>query len=189
VTFQDYVDRTIAAVQAHKGDSILVGHSMGGAIIRQAAGVVPDRIRAVVSLAALLPARGATMLGFVEGFDPDYVAQIVWASDHRTARLSRVGVSRFLCSGCPDSLVESVLPLLKPEPVTPYETPLFSQDSNALRYYIECLHDRIVPLGLQRTMHADVPADRVYALDSGHAPFLSTPDELALVLQKIAARS
>ena len=33
VTFQDYVDRTIAAVQASRGDSILVGHSMGGAIV------------------------------------------------------------------------------------------------------------------------------------------------------------
>jgi pimeloyl-ACP methyl ester carboxylesterase len=189
VTFQDYVDRTIVAVQASRSDSILVGHSMGGAIIRQAAGFEPDRIRALVSIAALLPAPGATMLSFVEGFDPEYLAQILWAPDRRTARISPEGVSRFFCSGCPAGVVESVLPLLTPEPVAPYETPLFFHNSSALNYYIECLHDRIVPIGLQRTMHADVPADRVYALESGHAPFLSAPEELALVLQKIAARS
>jgi pimeloyl-ACP methyl ester carboxylesterase len=189
VAFQHYVDCTLAAVQASRGDSILVGHSMGGAIIRQAAGLAPDRIRALVSIAALLPAHGATMLSFVEGFDPDYLAQILWAPDGRTARLSREGVSRFLCSGCPAPVVESVLPLLTPEPVAPYETPLFFNDSSALHYYIECLQDRIVPIGLQRTMHADIPADREYALESGHAPHLSMPDQLALILQRIAAQS
>lgn len=189
VTFQDYVDRTIEAVKASSGDVILVGHSMGGTIIREAAGLAPDRIRALVSIAALLPPPGATMLGFVEGFDPDYLAQILWAPDRRTARISPEGVRRFLCSGCPAPVVESVLPLLTPEPVAPYETPLFFHDSNALNYYIECLQDRVVLIGLQRTMHADVPADRVYSLESGHAPYLSIPDELALVLQKIAARS
>lgn len=189
VTFQDYVDCTLAAVQASSDESILVGHSMGGAIIRQAAGVAPDRIRALVSIAALLPAHGATMLSFVEGFDPDYLAQMLWAPDRRTARLSLEGVSQFLCPGCSTPVIESVLPLLTPEPVAPYGTPLFFHASNALSYYIECLQDRITPIGLQRTMHADVPADRVYSLESGHTPHLSTPDQLALVLQKIAARS
>jgi pimeloyl-ACP methyl ester carboxylesterase len=189
VTFQDYVDCTLAAVHASSDKSILVGHSMGGAIIRQAAGLAPDRIRAVVSIAALLPAHEATMLSFVEGFDPDYLAQILWAPDRRTARLSPEGVSQFLCAGCPAPVVESVLALQTPEPVAPYETPLFFQDSNAPNYYIECLQDRIVPIALQRTMHAGVPADRVYSLASGHAPHLSTPDQLALILQKIAAES
>lgn len=189
VTFQDYVDRTLAAVHASPDAPILVGHSMGGAIIRQAAGLAPDRIRALVSIAAVLPPPGATMLGVVEGLDPDYLAQILWAPDRRTARISPEGVRRFLCSGCPAPVVESVLPLLTPEPVAPYETPLFFHASNALNYYIECLQDRIVPITLQRTMHADVPADRVYSLESGHAPYLSMPDELALVLQRIAARS
>jgi pimeloyl-ACP methyl ester carboxylesterase len=189
VTFQDYVDCTIAAMHASQETPILVGHSMGGAIIRQAAGLVPDRVRVVVSIAALLPAHGATMLSFVEGFDPDYLAQILWAQDRRTARFSPEGVSQFLCSGCPPPVVESVTPLLTPEPVAPYETPLFFHGSNALSYYIECLQDRIVPIGLQRTMHADVPAARVYSLASGHAPHLSTPDQLALILQKIAAGS
>ncbi len=189
VTFQDYVNRTVAAAQAYTGDSILVGHSMGGAIIRQAAGLAPDRIRALVSIAAQLPPRGATLLSFVAGFDSDYLAQILWAPDRRTARLSLEGVSRFLCSGCPTPVVESVFPLLTPEPAAPYETPLFPRDSNALNYYIECLQDRIVPIGLQRTMHADVPLDRVYSLESGHAPFLSMPDQLALILERIAAQS
>ena len=189
VTFQDYVDCTLAAVHASQDAPILVGHSMGGAIIRQAAGLAPDRIRALVSIAALLPARGATMLSFVEGFDPDYLGQILWAPDRRTGRLSPEGARQFLCSGCPTPVVESVTALLAHEPVAPYETPLFFHDSNALSYYIECLQDRIVPIGLQRTMHADVPADRVYSLASGHVPHLSAPDQLALVLEQIAARS
>ena len=186
VTFQNYVDRTLAAVTASKEDSILVGHSMGGAIIRQAAGFTPERVRALVSVAALLPPHGTSMLGFVEGFDPDYLAQIAWAPDRRTARLSSEGIRRFLLSDCPASVVESVLSLPMSEPVAPYETPLFFTGPEAPHYYIECPKDRIVPIALQKSMHVGFAADRVYSVDSGHAPHLSLPEDLVRILHRIA---
>ncbi len=186
VTFQDYVDRTVAAVRAPEDLSILVGHSMGGAIIRQAAGFAPERVRALVSVAALLPPRGASMLGFVEGFDPDYLAQIEWAPDGRTGRISPEGIRRFFLSDCAPSVVESVLSLPGPEPAAPYDTPLFFAEPGTRHYYIECLKDRIVPIALQRSMHAGFAADRVYSIDSGHAPHLSSPEALARILHRIA---
>jgi pimeloyl-ACP methyl ester carboxylesterase len=186
VTFQQYVDCTLEAVNAANDRSILVGHSMGGAIIRQAAGFAPDRIRALVSVAALLPPRSATMLSFVAGFDPEYLAQILWAPDRRSARISPEGVSRFLCSGCPAAVVESVLPLMTAEPVAPYETPLFFNDFGGPRYYVDCLRDRVVPIALQRSMQAGLPADRVYSVDSGHSPHLSSPEDLIRILHRIA---
>ncbi len=186
VTFQHYVDRTLAAVTASKDPSILVGHSMGGAIIRQTAGLAPDRIRALISVAALLPPQAATMLGFVEGLDPEYLAQIVWAPDRRTARLSPQGIRGFLLSDCPASVAESVHSLAGPEPVAPYETPLFFNEPTAPHYYVECLRDRIVPIALQRLMHAGFAKDHVYSLDSGHAPHLSSPEDLVRILHRIA---
>ena len=126
------------------------------------------------------------MLGFVEGFDPDYLAQIVWAPDGRTARLSPEGIRRFFLSDCPASVAESVLSLAGPEPVAPYETPLFFNEPTAPHSYVECLRDRIVPIALQRSMHAGFAKDRVYSVDSGHAPHLSSPEDLTRILDRIA---
>jgi pimeloyl-ACP methyl ester carboxylesterase len=189
VTFQQYVDSTLHAVDESRDTSILAGHSMGGAIVRQAAALAPDRVRAIVSVASLLPRSGANMLSLVEGFDPDYLAQILWAEDRRTARLSDEGVRRFAYFRCPRATVDAVLPLLTAEPVPPYETPLYLIDGGAPHYYVECLRDRIVPIALQRSMHAGFPADRIYSLDTDHAPFFSMPEEFASILNRIAERS
>ncbi len=126
------------------------------------------------------------MLSFVAGFDPEYLAQILWAPDRRSARISAEGIRRFLLSGCPAARIEAALPQFTAEPVDPYETPLSFNEFDGPRYYVECLRDRVVPIALQRSMHADLPSDRVYSLESGHAPYLSTPDELALILHGIA---
>jgi pimeloyl-ACP methyl ester carboxylesterase len=186
VTFQQYVERTLEAVNVSKDPLILVGHSMAGAIVREAAGLAPDCIRAIVSVASLLPRNGASMLSLVEGFDPEYLAQILWAEDRRTARLSPEGVRRFAYFRCPQATVDAVLPLLTAEPIAPYETPLSVRDAGVPHYYIECLRDRIVPIALQRSMHAGFPPDRIYALDTDHAPFFSMPDEFASILNSIA---
>jgi pimeloyl-ACP methyl ester carboxylesterase len=188
VTFQKYVDRTLQAVNESNDAPILVGHSMGGAIVRQAAGHAPERVRAIVSVASLLPRNGANMLSLVEAFDPEYLAQILWAEDGRTARLSPEGVRRFAYFRCPQATVDAVLPLLTADPVGPYETPLCFRDAGVPHYYIECLQDRIVPIALQRSMHAGFPADRIYALDTDHAPFFSMPEEFALILHRTAER-
>lgn len=185
VTFQDYVDRTAEAVHASASEAILVGHSMGGAIIRQAAAVAGGRVRALVCVASLLPPDGANLLSFVEGFDSEYLAQILWAEDRRTARISEKGARRFIFDGCPATVVESVLPLLTAEPVAPYQTALSSGDVRAPMYYVECLRDRVVPIAVQRAMHAGFPPERVYALDTGHAAYFSEPGGLARILGDI----
>ena len=126
------------------------------------------------------------MLSFVEGLDPEYLAQILWAPDRRTARISPEGFGRFVLSGCPASVAEAVFPLVTPEPVAPYETPLFFTEPAVPHYYVECLRDRIVPIALQRSMQAGFAADHVYSIDSGHAPHLSSPEDLIRILHRIA---
>ncbi len=188
VTFQHYVDRVLVAVRASDAPAILVGHSMAGAIVREAAGLAPAGIRAIVSVASLLPREGASMLSLVEGFDSEYLAQILWAKDGRSARLSEEGARRFFLALCPPAAVEAALPLLTPEPALPYETPLAYSDAGVPHYYIECWQDRVVPIALQRSMHAGFPADRIYGLDTDHAPFFSRPEEFAMILHRIAER-
>jgi pimeloyl-ACP methyl ester carboxylesterase len=190
-TLQDYAARIIEAVHASRDNPILVGHSMGG-VIGQAAEFIPGRIRALVYVAALVPPNGSSMMKFVEGFDPEYIAQFVWSADRRTARITPEGARRFLYSDCPSDAIESALPLFTAEPVAPFETPLSLTETHygtVPRYYIECLRDRVVPIALQRSMRSMVSFDHVYSLNTDHSPFFSMPEDLALILHGIAERA
>lgn len=191
VHFQDYVDATLKAVNASSESAILVGHSMGGGIISQTVELTPGRIRALVYIAALLPPGGHSMMSFVGGFDPEYLAHILWAPDGRTARISREGARDFLYACCPPEIVEFAYARHTPEPIAPFETPIEITDANpgtVPRYYVECLRDRVVPIGLQRTMRADTRFAGVYSLDTDHSPFFSKAEELTTILHAIAER-
>ncbi len=191
VTLQDYVDRVNQAVNASKDRPILVGHSMGG-LIGLTAESVPDSIAALVYVAALVPPSGYSMMHFVSGFDPQYLAQLQWAPDRRTALISPEGAREFLYPRCPPEIVESAFARFTPEPVAPYETPFSTTHERfgrVPRYYIECLRDRVVPLAVQRAMRTGVPFLGVYSLDTDHSPFFSAPEELAAILHRIAGEA
>lgn len=100
VTLQDYADRIIEALRAKEDNPILVGHSSGG-FIGPAAEMAPDPIRALVYIAAHLPASGSSMMQTVNGFDPELLAQFQWAPDRRTARFSPEGAREIPVSSLP----------------------------------------------------------------------------------------
>lgn len=189
VTMRHYVDRIAQEIRASSENAILVGHSMGG-VITQAAESVPDRLEALVYIAALVPHHGRAMLEFVWAYDPAFVEQFVWAPDGRTARITAEGARRFLYNECPPGDVEPVLPLFTAEPAAPFATPMVLTDERlgrVPRFYVECLRDRAVPLSLQRSMQEGF--QKVYSLDTDHSPFFSRADDLAQILHEIAARN
>lgn len=191
ITLEDYVDCVVHAVNSLKDAPILVGHCMGG-FIGQVAELIPDRIAALVYVAALAPSHGCSMMQFVDGFDPRYLAQLNWSPDRRTAQISLEGAKESLYSCCSPEIVESAYARFTPEPVAPFETPISITERNfgrVRRYYIECLQDRVLPIALQRAIRDGVRFTDVYSLDTGHAPFFSAPQELAAILHIIAEKT
>jgi pimeloyl-ACP methyl ester carboxylesterase len=188
ITFRRYVERANEAVRMSEQPAVLVGHSMGGVIACQAAESLPAGVRAVVCIASLLPPNGSTMLGHVAGFDPDYLSQILWAPDRRSARLSPQGAARFLYSECTPTTIDSVSPLLTAEPAAPFDEPLYWTRADSVsvpHYYIECLWDRGAPIDLQRSMRSAVAFTDVFSLDTDHSPHFSRPGDLARILHTI----
>jgi pimeloyl-ACP methyl ester carboxylesterase len=188
ITLDHYVDAIVAAVGGDGDAPILVGHSLGG-VAMQAADHLAGRLRAVVYVAATLPPNGRAMLDTIDGFDPAYLAQFVWADDRRSARISPQGARKYLYSLSPPGLVDTLLPLLTPEPLGPFETPIRTTMENLGRvpaHYVECLQDRAVPIALQRSMYVHAGVRRIHTLDTDHSPFFSAPQDLADVLNTIA---
>jgi pimeloyl-ACP methyl ester carboxylesterase len=190
-TLDDYMACVVEAVGACEEPPVLVGHSFG-AFISQVAEAIPDRVRCLILLAAIIPASGCSMMHLVNHFDPEYLAQIEWAPDRRSARISPEGAARFLYPECPPKTFDSALPRLGVQSVAPYEYLFSLSDTNfgrVPRHYIRCLRDRVVPPKLQEEICATHGIKNVYLIETDHSPFFSAPEELASLLHTIAQRA
>jgi len=190
-TLQDYISCIKEAVISCAENPVLVGHSSGG-FISLVADIVPDRIRSLVFIAALVPADGYSMMQFVNQFDLEYLSEIQWAPDGRSARLSVLGAANFLYSECPPAVVNPLLPMLGVQSVAPYEyrfSPSSTNFGKVPRHYIRTVRDRLVPPRLQEEICAIHDFKSVHSLDADHSPFFSTPERLSSLLHMIAQQS
>jgi pimeloyl-ACP methyl ester carboxylesterase len=190
ITLADYVEAVLRVVRVQSRPPIVVGHSIGGPIGGLAAESEPQLIAALVFVAGLLPPTGQPLAEALAGFDPAYLAETVWASDRRSAKISPQGVRKFACSGCSDEIVAEVVRRMTMEPMAPYEVPVVTSETRfgrTPRWYVETLRDRIVPLQMQRVIQSRGRFTGVVSLDTDHFPLLSAPGDLVACLDEIAS--
>jgi pimeloyl-ACP methyl ester carboxylesterase len=188
VRFRDYVDAIRQVIDDLDERPILVEHSMGTPIAC-AAEADPGAVAALVFVAGLLPRNGSSLLEAAGEFDPAYLAQAIWADDHRTVRITPAGMREFLYADAPPDVVEELIPLLTAEPVGPYEVPFTITDQRfgrVRRYYIETRCDRVVLPAIQQATQARMTFARVFSLDAGHGVLFSRPNELVSCLDSVA---
>lgn len=193
--WEHYVPAVLAAVDAAAAAAgqpvILLGHSSGGMLISDAAEERPERIAALVYLAAFLLPPGVTPPEAMRG-DPD--SRLVGALDVDPARgvttVRRERARELFYHDCDDATAAWALDRLQPEPIVPQvgdprtatadsEPRTAERFSRVPRAYVECTADRALGLTTQRRMHAALPCERVYTLATSHSPFLSALEPLA----------
>jgi pimeloyl-ACP methyl ester carboxylesterase len=164
----------------------LVGHSRGGIVISRAAELAPARLRSLVYLSAyLVPAGGSLAESARADLESLVPPNMIPAMGGVTCNLRAEVIRSALFGQCTDADYEHALARMSPEPLKPLVTKLLvtaQRFGRVPRTYIECLQDRTVTLAAQRRMQAALPCEPVLALDSDHSPFLSQPQELALLL-------
>jgi len=189
VGLQDYVQAVVGCVEELDAPPILVGHSMGAVVVAQVAEQIPDRIRAIVSVASSEPPDGASMLQMVGGSAPEYLSELVWSPDRRTASITPAGVRNFFYNLCSPDVTDQAISRFKPQAVAPYEAAIrITQEryGRVPRFYIGCGQDRVVGRELQRRMCNGLPGDRIFSIDADHSPFFSAPEELTACLERVA---
>lgn len=169
---------------------IVVGHSSAGAVITAATELVPERIEALVYVAAVIPENGGRMGDAMDGQDPALLETFQWADDGRSARISENGARTFLYHRCPASDVEAAIPRLTAEPLGPFEDPIATSERwlRTPAYYVETLQDRCVRPHVQKAAQSRRAFAAVRSLDTDHSPFFSAPGPLSTILDTIARR-
>jgi pimeloyl-ACP methyl ester carboxylesterase len=189
LTFADWAKAVADAAGADGEKPILVGHSRGGVVISQAAELAADRIAMSVYLAALLVGNGRSGLDLQQRADID-IRELV-----RPTTADGLGVEatpELLAAAYEDSnadIVGHAAARVCPEPLFGLTTPLSltaERYGRVPRAYIECLHDKVVPIEQQRAMQRLEPCAIVRGIDTDHCPNYSAPELLADTLDEIA---
>lgn len=190
ITLAAYVDCVGEILAAQTEPVILVGHSLGGAVITQAAEQYPDRIHTLVYLAGYLLRSGETMLEITQADDESLLlANAVFSEDQLSTTFRSEALQAVGYADCDAASMELVRSLLCPQAVAPLATPITTtaeRFGQLPRLYITCLQDRVIGPAAQQRMYTALPCDRVIAMNTSHNPYLSAPDELANHLLAIA---
>jgi pimeloyl-ACP methyl ester carboxylesterase len=186
VTLADYGQGILDAVQE---PTVLVGHSMGGYAITQAAEMDPSRIAGLIYLCAYTPWPGLSLSKMrFEAAEQPLLPAIRLAQDKQSYTFDPDMGPDLFYHDCPPEAVAYALANLCPQALAPSNTPVELTDRSASlpRGYIVCAQDRAIPPAFQRDMAARFDPARVRTLDSGHSPFFSMPEALARVVDDLA---
>jgi pimeloyl-ACP methyl ester carboxylesterase len=193
VTLDAYARRVCEAMSASPEPSVLVGHSMGGMAITQAAPRCADRIASMIYVAAFLPQDGESLIALTElpeGEGDQVQANLVVEGDPPVATMPAEASRAALFEHCSDELAAWAIASRTPQPVFPFTEPVRLDGfdfSGIRRAYVCCTHDRAIPPPLQRRMLGLAGCDPVIELDTDHVPQLSRTDDLAEALHGLAA--
>jgi pimeloyl-ACP methyl ester carboxylesterase len=192
IDLRRYADRVVTHMAGGDESAILVGHSMGGMVITQAAALAPRRLSRLVYVCAFLPHAGQSLLALTqlpEGADDQVQANLVVEGDPPVATM-RPGSERDAIFGCcTDEQAAWAIERLGPQPLQPFLGPVEDPDgalADVECAYVVCSRDRAIPPALQRRMIAEHGVTRVVELDTDHAPFLSATAQLVAALHGFA---
>ncbi|MBB3128309.1 pimeloyl-ACP methyl ester carboxylesterase [Paenibacillus rhizosphaerae] len=180
ITLDAYANRIVAVIDELEQEVILVGHSMGGVAVSQAAEYRPKRIKSLVYISAFLFKNGQNMIDVIP---PHPDVQI--SEDGSTITVAADKVKDMLYNNCKDEDVAKALAQWRVQAMSPLLTPVHLTERNfgqVPRYYIECLRDHSISIETQRQMHAASPCKEVFSLDTDHTPLFSNPAELSSIL-------
>lgn len=191
VTLAQWADHVADLVRAAPEPVILCGHSRGGLVISEVAERVPDRVRALVYIAAMMHGPDFDRHAFRarSAPNPAFEAIVTPIAGGAASLVDPARAASVIAHLAPADAVAEMAEKLVAEPAAPRRTPLsvtWERYGRVPRHYVECLHDRAIPLADQRLMQEMHPGARVATLETDHSPHLSAPDALARLLLDIA---
>lgn len=185
VTADDWAEAVADAARSAGSPVVLVGHSMGGTAVSQAAELVPHLVRGIIYVSAIMIQAGET----IHSACPE-VIEISAKAALNFVDPAAVAI-RLFYGHTPPALAASAIERLRPQVVQVAKAPLkvtAERYGTVPRAYIECADDYVLPLSVQRRMQAALPCDPVVTMSGDHSPFLSSPTELADHIDQIAGR-
>jgi pimeloyl-ACP methyl ester carboxylesterase len=183
VTMQAYVDRVKQELAKVTAPVVLVGHSLAGFIVSQAAEELPDRVEKLIFIAAMVPYGGKTVFDEVsEDSKSELVQNLIFAEDRSWATVSEETLKTVVYNGATTPQIQSAAPKLVPQAMQPFfavATTTEKAFGQIKKAYIVCEKDKIFSSEAQRRLMDQIRCSRSHSLSTGHVPQVEDPAALA----------
>jgi pimeloyl-ACP methyl ester carboxylesterase len=192
VTLDSYADRVCAALAVEEAPVVVVGHSMGGMAITQAAASCGDRMSALIYVCAFLPGDGQSLVELTElpeGAGDMVQANMIVEGEPPVATMPRGPALEAFYGMCGDEQAMWAVKRIQAQPLAPFVAPASlgkGADDGPPRFYIVSTQDKSIPPALQRRMARERATAEVAEIEADHSPFLSATGELVGLLERFA---
>jgi hypothetical protein len=192
ITFDGYIKQVTDVIDSLNVPVVLVGHSLGGAIVTQAACKIPKKIDKLIYVAGFIPKSGSSVFDYSAMDQGTSIpSALEFSADGSTVTIAnpKVNMREIFCKDGSDEDIDLLVEKLRPEPVEAAGTPLnYSSEiygTIANKYYVYTTEDKAISFPFQQQMVAEAHISNTYEIKAGHSPFLSKPNELVQILNTI----
>jgi len=184
IRHQDCVDSVVAYIQQHRlEDMTLVGHSFGGTVVQKVAELLPDRVRSIVFIDALIVEDGHCVFDTLPSEYAALFNGLATASSDNTMLIPwEIWRDNFI-QDAPETLARSLWEQLSPEPNQVNLDLLDLKRFYSLSIpssFVYCRQDRALPQGyFHPRMSSRLGKFRLVEMDGSHEVMFTRPEELA----------
>ena len=186
VNMSVYINDVVSYIKKHDlSDLILVGHSMSGIIISKAAEDVPEHIRHLVYLAAVVPQDGDALIDRLTKERQESLRKLEGKATELFGPLDALRPNYFTDQEGKDK--DIYLKQLTPQPLAAFFENISLKRFPGLkipRTYIMGLRDKALPPELTRGFAERLGVEPI-ELDAGHDMMVSRPQEVAEALLRV----
>lgn len=190
VHLADYVGRIVEVLRSREAPALLLGHSMGGVPVSQAAENAREVVAKIVYLSAVALKDGESMASLSLLDLPQSASQALRPSSIEGAlEFDPALVQDIFYNRCTPELVLRAKARLRPQAAAPISEPVSLSDDRygqIPKSYIVCTDDHAFPASAQHWLCDRSGIERKRSIDSDHSPFFSAPDALAKIVHEEA---
>lgn len=192
MTMDAYVSSVSDLLAKQEEQVILVGHSMSGAVIAQAAEQHPNKVEKLIYVCAFLLPNGKSVLDVMgEDKSAEFGSRLSFNEDQSGAKFDDATFRETFYNTSSEDKIEWAKPqLLEYQPVSPLAQPVRVTEAkfgSLPRIYIKTMNDKVLTPSAQQKLIDGLACEKVIEIQTDHAPFASAPEELAEALISSAA--